>query len=225
MEFVEGSRARRLDQAAPAAAAADAAGAGRAAARRAGGDPQGGLPAPRHQARQHLHARRRHARCCSTSARRASARRPELTAVVSPGYAPFEQYHTQGNQGPWSDLYALGGVLYWMVTGNKPVEAAARVREDNDAGALTVGDRGRYRAAVPRRDRLGADAVRGRAAAVGGGMARRSCCHSASRTEAENGETPAAGPAKDASSPSSRRCSSAWRRRLRSTPARSRRSW
>src|SRR5437867_163750 len=30
----------------------------------------------------------------------------EVTAVVSPGYAPFEQYHTQGNQGPWSDVYA-----------------------------------------------------------------------------------------------------------------------
>src|SRR5688572_12148367 len=48
------------------------------------------------------------------SARMKSA---EVTAVVSPGYAPFEQYHTQGNQGPWSDVYAFGGVLYWMITG------------------------------------------------------------------------------------------------------------
>ncbi|HTD92087.1 MAG TPA: serine/threonine-protein kinase, partial [Burkholderiales bacterium] len=53
-----------------------------------------------------------------------------LTAMVSPGYAPLEQYHAHGKQGPWSDLYALGGVMYWMVTGSKPIEAAARVRND-----------------------------------------------------------------------------------------------
>jgi hypothetical protein len=56
--------------------------------------------------------------------------RQELTAVVSPGYAPIEQYHTHGRQGPWTDLYALGGVLYWMISAVKPVEAAARVRQD-----------------------------------------------------------------------------------------------
>jgi serine/threonine protein kinase len=64
------------------------------------------------------------------SARELKGGNQELTAVVSPGYAPLEQYHTQGRQGPWSDLYAFGGVLYWMLTGNKPVEAAARVRQD-----------------------------------------------------------------------------------------------
>ena len=69
----------------------------------------------------------------------------ELTAVVSPGYAPFEQYHTQGNQGPWSDLYALAGVLYWMVTGNKPHDAAARIRADTMPSALQAGDRGLFR--------------------------------------------------------------------------------
>jgi serine/threonine protein kinase len=64
----------------------------------------------------------------------------ELTAVVSPGYAPLEQYHTQGNQGPWSDLYALGGVLYWIVTGNRPIEAVARAREDTLPPAIRAGD-------------------------------------------------------------------------------------
>ncbi len=68
----------------------------------------------------------------------------ELTAIVSPGYAPFEQYHTQGNQGPWSDLYALGAVLYWIITGNRPHEAAARVRQDTMPPALQAGDRNLY---------------------------------------------------------------------------------
>jgi len=63
----------------------------------------------------------------------------ELTAVVSPGYAPLEQYHAHGKQGPWTDLYAFGGVMYWMLTGNKPVEAAARVREDIMAPAAKLG--------------------------------------------------------------------------------------
>src|SRR5688572_1365136 len=69
----------------------------------------------------------------------------ELTAIVSPGYAPFEQYHTQGKQGPWSDIYAFAGVLYWMVTGERPVEAAARVRQDTMAPAVQAGDRARFR--------------------------------------------------------------------------------
>ncbi|HEX6691877.1 MAG TPA: serine/threonine-protein kinase [Burkholderiales bacterium] len=75
----------------------------------------------------------------------ARQRNTELTAVVTPGYAPFEQYHTQGNQGPWSDLYALAGVVYWMITGGPPTEAAARVREDKMPSALTVGDHRRWR--------------------------------------------------------------------------------
>jgi serine/threonine protein kinase len=75
----------------------------------------------------------------------ARQRSSELTAIVSPGYAPFEQYHSQGKQGPWSDIYAFAGVLYWMVTGKRPLEAAARVRQDTMAPAVQAGDRGRFR--------------------------------------------------------------------------------
>ena len=77
------------------------------------------------------------------SARAASAG-TELTAIVTPGYAPIEQYHSQGQQGPWSDLYAFGGVMYWMITGKRPVEAVARVRQDMLPPATQAADRGRY---------------------------------------------------------------------------------
>lgn len=66
-----------------------------------------------------------------------------LTSIVTPGFAPFEQYHTHGAQGPWSDLYAFGGVLYWMVTGEKPLEAPSRVRKDAMPSALALAG-GRY---------------------------------------------------------------------------------
>jgi len=69
----------------------------------------------------------------------------EITALVTPGYAPFEQYHSQGKQGAWSDIYALGGVLYWMVTGDNPQEAAARIRSDMMPAAVQAADRSRYR--------------------------------------------------------------------------------
>jgi serine/threonine protein kinase len=105
----------------------------------------------------------------------------ELTAVVSPGYAPFEQYHTQGNQGPWSDLYAFGGVLYWIVTGNRPHEAAARVRQDSMPPALQAGDRNlfgaEFLAAVdwalaPHEDQRPQSVAEWRAALFGGGEAQ-----------------------------------------------------
>lgn len=68
----------------------------------------------------------------------------ELTVIVSPGYAPLEQYHGHGHQGPWSDLYAFGGVLYWMVTGTHPLEAPARARNDPMPPALLTGERALY---------------------------------------------------------------------------------
>ncbi|MEO8104557.1 MAG: serine/threonine-protein kinase, partial [Betaproteobacteria bacterium] len=79
-------------------------------------------------------------------AARSTAGGGELTAVVSPGYAPVEQYSESSVQGPWTDLYAVGGVMYWMVTGSKPVDATARLRNDPQTPARLAGDRTIYSA-------------------------------------------------------------------------------
>jgi TPR repeat protein len=73
------------------------------------------------------------------SARQAvSGRSQILTAVITPGYAPFEQYHEGGSQGPWSDIYGLGAVIYRAITGTKPPDAAARMM-GNDPYQSMVG--------------------------------------------------------------------------------------
>ena len=68
----------------------------------------------------------------------------ERTALVSPGYAPPEQYHSRGNQGPWTDIYAIGAVLYWIVTGAKPASAPARIPTDTMQPAVAAGNPSRY---------------------------------------------------------------------------------
>lgn len=50
-----------------------------------------------------------------------------LTSLVSPGYAPFEQYYSKGDkQGPWTDIYALAATLYRCVSGKLPLSAVDR---------------------------------------------------------------------------------------------------
>jgi serine/threonine protein kinase len=65
-----------------------------------------------------------------------------MTNIISPGFAPFEQYHSQGKQGAWTDIYSLGAVMYWMTTGEKPTESAARVTQDTMLPASSIGDAG-----------------------------------------------------------------------------------
>lgn len=66
-----------------------------------------------------------------------------MTAVLTPGYAPLEQYSAEGRQGPWTDIYALGGVLFRAVTGHNPPDAVSRLQKDGVAESLAAA-RGRY---------------------------------------------------------------------------------
>jgi len=50
-----------------------------------------------------------------------------LTSLVTPGYAPFEQYYSKsGKQGPWTDIYALAATLYRCIEGRAPLSAIDR---------------------------------------------------------------------------------------------------
>lgn len=54
-----------------------------------------------------------------------------MTRVVTPGYAPLEQYRGEGRFGPFTDVYGLAATCYRLATGKVPVSALER-----DAGAI-----------------------------------------------------------------------------------------
>ena len=47
--------------------------------------------------------------------------------VVKDGYSPQEFYIAGSDQGPWSDLYALGATIYHLISGEAPVNGQARL--------------------------------------------------------------------------------------------------
>ncbi|MGH8445604.1 MAG: serine/threonine-protein kinase, partial [Solimonas sp.] len=53
-----------------------------------------------------------------------------IMSVLTTGYAPIEQYSDNGLQGAWTDIYALGAVIYRAIIGRKPADAIDRLGRD-----------------------------------------------------------------------------------------------
>lgn len=70
-------------------------------------------------------------------------------APYSPGYAAIEQVETDGNLGPWTDIYAIGGVMWRIIAKQNPpqvenrMSAVTRNRPDPLTPAVELG-KGHY---------------------------------------------------------------------------------
>lgn len=65
------------------------------------------------------------------AARHTTEKQCTRALVVKRGFAPYEQYLEKGNVGPWTDIYAAGATLYYLLTKRVPIESSDRYSGDN----------------------------------------------------------------------------------------------
>ena len=62
-----------------------------------------------------------------------------MTVILKRSYAPEEQYRTNGQQGPWTDVYAMAAVIYRCIMGNPPAEISERIYQGPEKKTLDFG--------------------------------------------------------------------------------------
>ncbi|MEM7698442.1 MAG: SUMF1/EgtB/PvdO family nonheme iron enzyme [Verrucomicrobiota bacterium] len=75
-----------------------------------------------------------------------------LTSVLTPGFAPFEQYPTDGStgnrQGPWTDIHAMAAVILTSTIGGAPPDISIRMlprsTQSHDPDIFSEANRARY---------------------------------------------------------------------------------
>ncbi len=60
----------------------------------------------------------------------AGAEQKTMSIMLKPGYAPYEQYGSGGNQGPWTDVYGICATIYKCITGITPPDSLDRCHND-----------------------------------------------------------------------------------------------
>jgi serine/threonine protein kinase len=71
----------------------------------------------------------------------------DMTTILTPGYAPYEQYPPPSQkQGPWTDIYSLAASIYRVLTKRPPADAVTRkITNDTQFVPLMGQFRGEYR--------------------------------------------------------------------------------